>query len=227
MNRKTTLFLCLGMVLFSRLAAASGSSESGFHSIFDGKTLVGWSKHVGLPADNRGGKWTVEDGAIVGGQDPPGKGGFLITDKKYGDFALRLQTYLDWPIDSGIFLRVGEDGKSHQVTLDYRPDGFIGAIYLPWTQGMVKENPEGMSAYRKEQWNDVEIRIEGGPARIRFWLNGQLVTDFQHTEKTTQGVLRSGTIGLQIHPGESWGSGNRARFRNIRIKPLAPEGEKQ
>ena len=227
MNRKTSLFFVLGLLLLAPAVPTAESSEAGFHSLFDGKTLAGWSKHMGLPGDNRGGKWTVEKGVIVGDQHPPGKGGFLITDEKYGDFVLRLQTYLDWPIDSGIFLRVGEDGKSHQVTLDYRPDGFMGAIYLPWTQGMVKKNLEGIKAYQKDQWNDGEVRIEGDPARIRFWLNGQLVTDYQHTWETTEGVPSSGTIGLQIHPGESWGAGNKARFRHIRIKPLAPGGQGQ
>ena len=41
---------------------------------------------------------------------------------------LTLETKLDYPVDSGVFLRVGETGESHQVTLDYRPDGDIGSI---------------------------------------------------------------------------------------------------
>src|SRR5690606_41445614 len=62
--------------------------------------------------DQVGGLWEVVDGAIVGDQDPPGHGGFLVTDGEYSDFELALETMLDNPIDSGIFLRVGEDGKS-------------------------------------------------------------------------------------------------------------------
>jgi hypothetical protein len=189
-------------------------------SLFDGESLEGWERHMGLPEDQVGGKWEVIDGAIEGDQDPPGHGGFLVTTEEFGDFELELETQLDYPVDSGIFLRVGEDGKSHQVTLDYREGGSIGSIYLPWTQAGVYTNPDGMEKFQEDAWNDVRVRIEGEPSRIRFWLNGELVTDFQHTAETTQGVPRQGTIGLQVHPGESYEAGKKVRFRNIQIWPL-------
>lgn len=194
--------------------------EDAFVSLFDGETLDGWQRHDGLPESDVGGKWEVVDGAIVGDQDPPGRGGFLVTTETFGDFELRLETQLDYPVDSGIFLRVGEDGKSHQVTLDYRPSGDIGAIYLPWTQGSVEPNPQGIDAFEGEDWNDLRVRIEGEPARIQFWVNDSLVTDFQHTDSTTAGVPREGFIGLQVHPGDDWVEGNKVRFRNVRVKSL-------
>ncbi len=201
-------------------APSTSEAESDFIPLFDGRTLTGWSRHEGLPGENVGGKWEIIDGAIAGDQDPPGLGGFLVTDGQYSDFILRLETNLDYPVDSGVFLRVGEDGKSHQVTLDNRSGGFIGAIYLPWTQNMVLENPEGAQYFRSGEWNEIEIRIEGEPSRIQFWLNGHLVTDHQHTQETTKGVPRKGYLGLQVHPGEDWVEDHKARFRNLRIKPL-------
>ena len=51
-------------------------------------------------------------------------------------------------------------------------------------------------------------------------MNGRLVSDFQHTEETTKGVPTEGTIALQIHPGGEWVEGNKARFRNLRVKTL-------
>ena len=234
-NRKSLLWIaCLSIGLFasgcasdsegpsveSNIQPETAGTESGFLALFDGQSLAGWRRHEGLTGDNIGGKWEVMDGAILGDQDPPGVGGFLVTDGKHQDFMLRLETNLDYPVDSGIFLRVGEDGKSHQVTLDNRPEGFIGAIYLPWTQGMVLENPGGMQYFETGEWNEVEIRIEGEPSRIQFRLNGELITDYQHTEETTRGVPAQGYIALQVHPGENWVEGHKARFRNIRIKTL-------
>ncbi len=198
----------------------SAQSEQGFVSLFDGKTLKGWKKHMGLPASDIGGKWEVIDGAIAGDQDPPGKGGFLITEKRFKDFILTLETRIDWPVDSGIFLRVGEDGKSHQVTLDYRPEGEIGGIYCPWTKGYVYHNPDGIKHWKKGEWNKVRIQIQGEPAHIQLWLNDQLVTDFNHTVESTAGVPTEGYIALQVHPGGDWVAGNKARFRNIKIKEL-------
>jgi hypothetical protein len=201
------------------------ADEEGFISLFDGETLDGWWKHTGVPEFHVGGKWEVIDGCLVGDQDPPGRGGFLATKEKYSDYIIRLEVNLDYPSDSGIFLRMGEDGKSHQVTLDNRPGGDFGAIYLPWTQAMVHANPDGIKAFRQNEWNDVEVHIEGEPSRIRCWINGKLVTDFQHTEETTRDVPREGYIGLQVHPTVSthvnWEEGNKVRFRNIRIRPLS------
>jgi hypothetical protein len=195
-------------------------TEEGFDSLFDGETLDGWHRHEGLPDSDIGGKWEVIDGAIAGDQDPPGAGGFLTSTGTFKDYVLRLEANIDYPVDSGVFLRVGPTGKSHQLTLDNRPEGTIGSVYLPWTQSMVYENPDGAEHFKSGEWNELEIRIEGEPARIQFRINGHLVTDFQHTEETTQGVPAEGTIALQIHPGGDWVEGNKARFRNIRIKTL-------
>jgi len=52
------------------------------------------------------------------------------------------------------------------------------------------------------------------------WLNGAQITDFQHTEKTTEGIPEKGTICLQIHPGGNGYDQSQARFRNIYIRPL-------
>lgn len=220
MRTPTILLLLVSLTSACAPRADEPAAESEYISLFDGETLEGWHRHEGLPEDQVGGRWDVVDGAIVGDQDPPGHGGFLVTDMEYEDFELTLETKLDYPVDSGIFLRVGEDGKSHQVTLDYREGGDIGAIYLPWTQGGVHENPEGIEHFQEDEWNDVRVRIEGEPARIRFWLNDELVTDFRHTEATTQGVPRSGSIGLQVHPGESYEAGKKVRFRSIQVRPL-------
>jgi hypothetical protein len=116
---------------------------------------------------------------------------------------------------------VGPDGKSHQVTLDYRSGGEIGGIYCPWTRGFVTHCEEGMDRWIKDEWNDLRIVCEGEPARIRVWLNGELITDFQHTEETTRGVPEEGTICLQVHPGGEGFDKGKALFRNIRIRELS------
>lgn len=201
-------------------SSAVDTSDQGFRSLFDGETLEGWKRHENLPGEqNRGGKWEVVNGAIVGDQDPPGHGGFLITTDTYENFVLKLESKLDYPVDSGIFLRVGEKGKSHQITLDYRPDGTVGAVYMALLQGFVHK-VNAIERFKKGEWNDLKVRIEGHPAHIQFWLNGEKVTDFQHTEKTTEGAPERGAIGLQVHGGESYKAGKKVRFRNIQIKEL-------
>lgn len=228
-RRRKRLSFAAGLVLMLGCSASRPAEERTeksqekppeFVSLFDGKTLKGWHRHDGLPGDNLGGKWEVVDGAIEGDQDPPGKGGLLVTDRNFKDFVLKLEAKIDFPVDSGIFLRVGPTGRSHQITLDNREGGSIGSIYLPWTQGMVFENKTGFDFFKSGEWNQLEIAMQGEPARIQFWVNGHLVTDFQHTAETTKGNPKTGGIALQVHPGGEWIPGNKASFRNIRIQEL-------
>lgn len=200
---------------------ADEERATGFELLFDGKSLEGWNRHEGLPGqEDQGGQWVAEHGSIIGRQDPSGGGGFLTTLKKYRDFELKLETKIEWPFDSGIFLRVGPHGKSHQVTLDYHEHGQVGGIYCPWTHGFVCPSPDGKKSFKKDAWNQVMIRIEGEPARIRFWLNGKIITDFQHHKETTEGIPEEGTICLQVHAGGEGREKSFAAFRNIRVRVL-------
>ncbi|WP_414661810.1 SGNH/GDSL hydrolase family protein [Horticoccus sp. 23ND18S-11] len=206
-------------------SGATVTDEEGFVALFDGKTLNGWTQHDGMPPLHLAGKWWVEDGQLLGTQDPPGKGGLLWVDRPFTDFILKLQVKLTYPMDTGIFVRVGPDGRSHQITLDYRPGSDVGAIFIPFIgHAYVQRNPEGARLVRNGDWNDVEVRMEGEPARIRVWMNDRLLTDFQHTEQTTRGVPAQGGIALQVHPDVPnltvWKAGESVRFRNIRIREL-------
>ncbi len=157
----------LGMGL--SVPAAGGPPAEGV-SLFNGKDLDGWHKPMGVHEDYRGGKWEVVDGVLLGDQDPPGKGGFLVTDGIYRDYVIEFDVMLDDPADSGVFLRMGEDGKNHQVTLDNDKSKKFGWIYLSWGKGTVHESPKGLEHFRQGEWNSVKIRIEGEPSRIQVWL---------------------------------------------------------
>lgn len=237
MTRISVLTTLLSLVLLAGLTACSGesnegqtssdeqtaaveTSDSGFRPLFDGETLDGWKRHENLPGEqNSGGKWEVVDGAIVGDQDPPGHGGFLITTEKYENFEVKMESKLDYPVDSGIFLRVGETGESHQITLDYRPEGTVGAVYMALLHGFV-DKVNVKEKFKRGEWNDLRARIEGHPAHIQFWLNGEKVTDFQHTEETSRGAPERGYLGVQVHGGDTYEEGKKVRFRNIMIKEL-------
>src|SRR5258708_6371880 len=61
---------------------AAAPRPEGFRPLFDGKTLAGWHgkpRTQGLPKgeekhEENSGRWVVEDGIIIGGQEPPGSG---------------------------------------------------------------------------------------------------------------------------------------------------------
>jgi hypothetical protein len=145
-----------GLLLGTGASSFCGDSSSstppqGFRPLFDGKSLAGWHalpRAQGTKAAKNAkpgnadsfferslrsrGKWTVEDGIIVGGQDPPGSGfgGYLVSDEAFGDFELLIDARPDWRADTGILVRTVPQGNvGFQVLLDHRPHGGIGGYY--------------------------------------------------------------------------------------------------
>ena len=150
----SSLILPLGFTINNHTSIFSKDRKlppEGYISLFDGKTLKGWHAEHRLPtapypggpepdknsdwyrrALKSKGKYSVEDGAIIGGQDPPGSGlgGYLVSDDKFGDFELRIDVKPDWPIDTGILVRAASQGSpGFQILVDYRKSGGIGGFY--------------------------------------------------------------------------------------------------
>ncbi|MGH9840789.1 MAG: 3-keto-disaccharide hydrolase [Blastocatellia bacterium] len=214
MSRKkrvaSILFLCLTPMA---LAAA----EAGWQKLFDGKTMNGW-RLMAVHGGN-GGVWAVESGALVANQEKDHKGGLIGTEKKYADYEIELEFKADYPVDTGLFLRVRDDGMGYQITIDHRKDGFIGSLYAPAAGDFIQQNHDWPKYFKKDAWNKLRARIEGQPAHVVAWLNDVKMTDFKDNRDR---YPREGYIGLQVHGGEgAWGDTARARFRNIRIRELS------
>jgi hypothetical protein len=111
--------------------------EPGFRWVFSGKDLSGWHKNPAKIGHGTGGRWTVEQRAIAGEQDPPGSGngGILLTDERFGDFEVIFQTKPDWGVCSGFFLRSNDKGQCYQIMIDYHDGGNIGEIYREGLDG--------------------------------------------------------------------------------------------
>lgn len=194
----------------------SSLSAQGWQKLFDGKTMTGWQ--LKAVHGGNGGVWTVENGALVANQEKDHKGGLIGTEKKYSDYEIELEFKADNPVDTGLFLRVRDDGMGYQVTIDYRKDGFIGSLYAPAEGGFIQQNKDWPKYFKKDDWNKLRARIEGQPAHVTAWLNGTKTIDFTDSKDR---YPREGYIGLQVHGGEgAWGENSRARFRNIRLQEL-------
>lgn len=212
MNR----IIVLSTILLLAALAATAQNTNNWQKLFDGKTLNGWQKKA--VHGGNGGLWTVENGVIVANQEPDHKGGLLGTEKKYTDYEIELEFLADYPVDTGLFLRVREDGMGYQITLDYRDGGFIGSLYAPAAGDFIQQNKSWPDYFQKGKWNKLRARIAGQPAHVQAWLNGYKTVDFQDNRER---YPREGYIGLQVHGGAgAWGETARARFRNIRIMEL-------
>src|SRR5262249_46327122 len=78
----------------------------GFQPLFNGKDLTGWR----VNEDGNLKVWGAEKGILyVNGSG----GGWLMTDKEYSDFELRLEFKLPEAGNSGVALRSGLKGNPH------------------------------------------------------------------------------------------------------------------
>ena len=216
--------------------------EPDFKSIFDGKTLTGW--HVsGKTGHGTGGRWSVENGAIVGSQDRPGNGGIIITDKAYGDFEVSVEMNNDFGPDSGLFLRSTEDGRAYQAMIDYHGNGNLMGIYGEGLSGGISvrnfdfgSNPSGDQARR------LPVQAACHPremARVlASWTleylprphRGESAQD-HHLDQRREihGVDRSGASPprprrhrVQVHGGSDH-TREFVRYRNVRVKELGKD----
>ncbi|HEX5009054.1 MAG TPA: family 16 glycoside hydrolase [Planctomycetota bacterium] len=200
-------------------------SDPAFTSLFDGTTLTGWTPRGGHYDGDA--VWTVEDGCITGHAGADNAGGLLYTATPHTSFEFQCECKLDYPFDSGIFVRMAPEGRGMQLTLDDRPDGEVGGLY---SDGWIEHaHPEAARAWRRGQWNHVFVRCTGFDMRIEAWINGVPVMDrIVPQEFGADGkpaYAPRGLIGLQVHGGGSEGTGNAVRFRNIEVRDLPVFGD--
>lgn len=220
-------------------------SDEGFETVFDGKSLAGWhvssmTGHSATSKNKSGGKWVIEDGAIVGSQDIPGNGGIILTDRQFGNFEVIVEMKNDFGPDSGLFLRSNDKGQAYQYMVDYHANGNLAGVYgegLPGglhqrnfdflddvTKIKIKDaafpcpiKPEDWPAFWKHgQWNELRARIENNPPKITTWINRVRFMELTDTEKRHQDA---GSVALQVHGGGDF-TKQFVRYRNVRIKTL-------
>lgn len=223
MRTRCAAVAVLGALALIGIPGASADDKD-WKTLFDGKTLDGWRV--------TGAVWKVEDGAIVGHAEQDLKAGYCMTNERYADCEIELDFKIDWPFDSGLFLRTTDDGKAYQVTIDNRENGYIGAIYVGGLPGgreksYLQEPAEKLhlrlpsdecKLFKKDDWNHLYARIEGKAPHIVVKLNGESIIDVTDAEARHQA---DGPIGLQVHGGSRAEADKRVRYKNIRIRPLA------
>ncbi len=190
----------LGMVF--ALCSLAGAEE-GFVSLFDGKSLDGWTVKC-QPKDRELGTrfWRVDGGTILA--DSLGHQNhdyvWLVSNKEYADFVLRLRFQVERGIkgNSGLQIRSRYDDQAGHMDgpqIDINPPG-------PWRSGMMWDEtrgargwlfpkvprgkgvdesmaPKGFKFFHADQgsgWNDLEVSALG--MKIKAWLNGVGVTDY-------------------------------------------------
>ena len=228
----TTCSVLALLVVGIGLAEVKG--EGGWISLFDGKTLNGWSVHSGFA------RYTPEDGAIVGTAVKGSPNTFLCTDKEYGDYIMESEVKCDPNLNSGVqfrshiareemaFVFRDEQGQprtttiptdrvyGYQVEIATANSRSSGGIYDEARRGFfiadIRENPAAGAAFEDSEWNTYRVECRGNS--MRTWVNGVPCANLKDS------LDAKGIIGLQVHGlGEDF-KPYQVRWRNIRIKAL-------
>jgi len=215
------LVLCAALGCVPGLWAADNEAPEGFETLFNGKDLSGWKVNEGGNID----KWGAGDGLLF---TKGSGGGWLMTDKEYSDFELRLDFKVPKAGNSGVALRSALKGAPHldagmeiQILDDpwyldeknykgLKPTQRTGSIY-----GVVPPSKDALKP--AGEWNSYRIVARG--RRITIELNGTKIVDanlddYKEQAKEHSGLLRAkGHLGLQSHDG-------RVEFRRVFVKVL-------
>ena len=210
--------------------------ETGFQTIFDGKTLTGWDADPDF--------WRVENGAIVGETSrthQPKQNTFCIwRASQPANFDFRAQYRLTGGSagNSGFQYRSIERPDVAKFVMEgYQADidaqqMFTGQLYeergrgflalrgmlayasdgkKAGTLGTVGDSDQLKSLIKNEDWNDVQV-IARGNSLVHLW-NGHVMCVF--LDDDTPHRRDSGLIGIQLHVTPT---GMKIETRNIRIK---------
>ena len=108
MNSINLFFAAACSLIFVSCATSELRTEPGYVSLFDGKTLNGWT-----PVERSGSPYFVKDGSIV---CPADGANYLFTTKEYSDFVLRLDFKLSPGANNGIAFRAPlESGETAYI----------------------------------------------------------------------------------------------------------------
>lgn len=228
-HSRVALFL---MIVFTWTTQVVGES-SGPQSLFDGKSLEGWTGNAN--------HWSVREGAITGrieaGQSLEANQ-FLFWNGTVRDFELTLEFRItgDSSANSGIQFRCQRlnDGaaKGYQADLDSGAE-WLGRIYDEEGRGLLVERgssvsiaPDGrrwsdvwsspeafQSLLRPGEWNRYRILAVGTHAEV--WINDQRVTSLD--DHDVQESETEGRLAFQLHSGPGPA---QIEFRQIQLRDM-------
>jgi hypothetical protein len=225
----------VGLALFLLVAMdACAAGGAGFVSIFDGKTLNGWST-----ADMS--YWSVEDGALTGivsdAHPNPYSRWIVWQGGQVGDFELTLKFRIMGTVDanSGIQFRSTYDKDqthAHGYQADMvRDPKWMGCLY---EEGSVRKilaqrgeitvfdavgnrdtKTVGDAAklfqyFKLDDWNDYRVIARGND--MKAIINGHLMSEVIDNDKKF--LQTTGWIGLQLHHGPPM----KVQFKEIMLK---------
>lgn len=205
-------------------SAPPPGKETGWQSLFDGRTTQGWRNVGKTTLDPR---WQTVDGALV---LTAAGGGDIVSTGTFADFELELEWRLAPGGNSGLFYRAvdAEPVWARAVEFQLLDDRSAEDRFVPSHRAGAAYDlvvPAGAVLRPADEYN--RARIVACGARVEHWLNGVRVAAYdldsddwrrrvaasKFAGQAEFAAARSGHIGLQDH-------GDVVSVRNLRIRAL-------
>lgn len=204
--------------------ALSSAAEPEWKSLFDGKTLSGWTAFDGKPP---GEGWKVVDGTI----HLDGKGGNILSAEEYSSFELEWRWKIGAKGNNGIKYWVTELGKKEWLGIEYQmiddgkhPDGKPNSSHATASIYDIKAAAADKPLLPAGEWNLSRIVVKDG--KIQHFLNGKMVVEADTTTEEWKKLIAAskfrnkkgfapgnGRIMLTDHNDPTW-------LKDIRIRRL-------
>ena len=196
MKKSARVGCVLGLVL--ALGAAAADTQSGWTSMFDGKTLDGWK------ATERPENWKVEDGAIVGGGE---RSHLFWMGKECTDCEFKAEVKINKGGNSGMYFRAAFGGAGW-------PKGYEAQVNNSHTDWRRTGSLYGISDTKEQlipddTWWTQHIIVKGN--RIVIKVNDKVVVDHVDQENRFQ----KGYLALQQHD-----PGSVVHYRNLQMREI-------
>ena len=198
------------------IAPRKGTSET--IKLFNDTNLDGWEGYKDL--------WSVHEGVIVAKNTKPLKfSTYLLTKRKFTDFRLVFSAKLvESEMHSGVAfwgaVDPKADGKVKDIETDRTKHTYKGHLVMfpsGWgmfdlfgRDGLPVDGGPAKKVGKQHDWNHIEILAQGN--RIRFVLNGTLISDWREPEPKR---IKEAPIGLQLHSNKE---PQEVRFKNLRLE---------
>ena len=218
------LSVACGLFLSLVMFVANTSIADEFVSMFDGKTLDGWTQRNGTAT------YRVENNTIVGKTADGSPNSFLCSDRLYDNFELLFEVKVDDRLNSGVQIRSttkdgDPQGRVNGPQVEIEASGANGAeagyLYGEAAGGwMTPESDRKPHKHFKDgQWNAYRVLADG--PNIKVWINGELISDL--TDEAKFESHPKGFIGLQVH-GIGQGQGPyEVAWRNLKIREISSQ----
>jgi len=177
--------------------------------VFDGKTLKGWT-------DEGRGLWSVEDGCIVGRQDPKTHSeSWLLSEREWGDFILIVSFEISQGGNSGVFFRAPKV-RGHPGRMGLEVQIHAGDTRYP--TGSIYDLADAAKGLQTSGWNRLILCAVGNS--LFTAVNGRLGA----VAEAPRARSRRGRIGFQVHGGIRH-SKMAVRFKDIWVAPVRAPAE--